>query len=94
MALEPEKIQLARPINLLQEQEAERAGRPRGDSPNAPRPAARSREQIPYGSAAQALQTDLGSLRRIANDAGGLRPDGRRDRSNGTRACLRPSCER
>ena len=56
--------------------------------------------QAPERRAVQALQADLGSLRRVADDAGGLRPDRRRHRGEADSAAaaryamLRPARER
>ncbi len=55
--------------------EEERAGGARGDPPDLARAHARDGEEVPHRRAVQALQADLGSLRRVADDAGRLRSD-------------------
>ena len=84
----------AREAELLQDQEAKRAGRSRSDSSDASRPAARSGQQVSHRSSAQALQAHLGSLCRVADDPGGVRSNRRRDRSDRGRPYLWASRER
>ena len=65
--------------NVFKSQE-ERAGRARGDPPDVARAPAREGAKAPDRRAVQALQAHLGSLRRVADGAGRLRPDRRRHR--------------
>ena len=69
----------ARVPALLQEPPGH-AGRARGDPPDVPRPAARRGRQVRRARRGEALPPDLGALRRLADDARGLRHDLRRDR--------------
>ena len=59
------------------------AGRPRGDPPDQLRPAAGRRARLPQGRGVEALQADLGPLRRLPDAARPLRrhPGGHRERA-------------
>ena len=60
--------------------EEELAGRARGHPPDVAGADARERAPAPEGRAVQALQADLGALRRLPDDARRLRPDEHRHR--------------
>ena len=68
--------------NVYQCQERAGAGRPRGDPPDLARPAAGAVKDFLTRRGVEALQADLGPLRRLADAAGPLRrhPGGHRER--------------
>ena len=77
-------------------QQGARAGRPRGDPPDADGVDAREgrgrARRAPRGQRArQALHADLAALRRVADGAGGVRRDHGRHRSRRGACCARPA---